>query len=75
MNKIKLINGNCLDTLKNIPNESIDLIVTDHHIQPLQEEMLAIVVVCFKKILIKKAKCLHITISIVKNTHQSFTDY
>ena len=29
MNKIKLINGNCLDTLKNIPNESIDLIVTD----------------------------------------------
>ena len=29
MNKIKLINGNCLNTLKNIPNESIDLIVTD----------------------------------------------
>ena len=29
MNKIKVINGNCLDTLKNIPNESIDLIVTD----------------------------------------------
>ena len=29
MNKTKLINGNCLDTLKNIPNESIDLIVTD----------------------------------------------
>ena len=29
MNKIKLINGNCLDTLKYIPNESIDLIVTD----------------------------------------------
>lgn len=29
MSKIKLINGNCLDTLKNIPNESIDLIVTD----------------------------------------------
>ena len=29
MNKVKLINGNCLDTLKNIPNESIDLIVTD----------------------------------------------
>ena len=29
MNKIKLINRNCLDTLKNIPNESIDLIVTD----------------------------------------------
>ena len=29
MNKIKLINGNCLDILKNIPNESIDLIVTD----------------------------------------------
>ena len=29
MNKIKLINGDCLDTLKNIPNESIDLIVTD----------------------------------------------
>ena len=29
MNKIKLINGNCLDTLKNIPNGSIDLIVTD----------------------------------------------
>ena len=29
MNKIKLINGNCLDTLKNIPSESIDLIVTD----------------------------------------------
>ena len=29
MNKIKLINGNCLDTLKNIPNESINLIVTD----------------------------------------------
>ena len=25
MNKVKLINGNCLDTLKNIPNESIDL--------------------------------------------------
>lgn len=29
MNKIKLINGDCLNTLKNIPNESIDLIVTD----------------------------------------------
>ena len=29
MGKVKLINGNCLDTLKNIPNESIDLIVTD----------------------------------------------
>ena len=29
MNKVKLINGNCLDILKNIPNESIDLIVTD----------------------------------------------
>ena len=29
MNKTKLINGNCLDILKNIPSESIDLIVTD----------------------------------------------
>ena len=29
MNKIKLINADCLNTLKNIPNESIDLIVTD----------------------------------------------
>ena len=29
MNKIKLINEDCLNTLKNIPNESIDLIVTD----------------------------------------------
>ena len=29
MNKIKLINGDCLNTLKNIPNDSIDLIVTD----------------------------------------------
>ena len=28
MNKIKLINGDCLDTLKNIPSESIDLMMS-----------------------------------------------
>lgn len=46
---LDLINDECLKELKKIPNDSIDLIVTDPPIKSHQEEMPEIQAECYKR--------------------------
>lgn len=46
---IDIKNGDCLELMKNIPDNSVDMILTDPPIKLLQEGMVVIAEVCFKR--------------------------